>query len=377
MALLGNGSSPHISRLAFDLAARGHNIHILSEDRYGPFANSDGVAFHTFDEKANALGRIRAVYALLARLRPNVLHSHYVNNSGYLGLAAGFHPHVMHAWGSDIFEVRNSRTARKLKTAIALRSADWVLSPSTFMRAEINRLAGSPLKHNEAWAWGIDTAHFAPTADTAAFRQSHGMTGGPWILSPRALLPLYNQDVMVRAWPAVLAEFPSARLAIVRFQADGKFEIEVRALVSQLGIDKSVHWLDSLPYGDLPLAYSTSDAVVSIPTTDAPALTVMEAMACAKPVIVTDLPTLREVITDAEHGYFVDPRSAEAVGGAIRQVLRKNAAAGSAFTPANRERIVKLADRKTSLDRLEEIYRTVNGQKTFGFVTTIRNLAGL
>ena len=42
------------------------------------------------------------VRRLLKRIKPDVLDAHFIGVPGYLGVASGFHPLVLTAWGSDI-----------------------------------------------------------------------------------------------------------------------------------------------------------------------------------------------------------------------------------------------------------------------------------
>ena len=78
-------------------------------------------------------------------------------------------------------------------------------------------------------------------------------------------------------------------------------------------------------------------------------------MACGCPVVISDLPWVRELITP-ERDALVVPIEAAAVGGAIRRVLEDRELAaglgrhGRALAEAHR-------DRRAEMDRLADVYR--------------------
>lgn len=70
--------------------------------------------------------------------------------------------------------------------------------------------------------------------------------------------------------------------------------------------------------------YRLSDVVVSVPSSDGGTpLTVMEAMACGKPVVCSDLPAVREFIISGENGWLVPVRQAAPLAEAIIRVLEQ------------------------------------------------------
>ena len=62
---------------------------------------------------------------------------------------------------------------------------------------------------------GIDTAHFHPAVNDAAIRERHALGTGPVVCCVSRLVARKGQDMLIRAWPAVRAAYPDARLMIV------------------------------------------------------------------------------------------------------------------------------------------------------------------
>lgn len=370
---LGPGQSEHIRRLARDQAARGHRVVVVTDEAQGPYPPLQGVAYRFYSGRVRLPRRARQIRAVLEKEKADVLHSHYLNVGGFLGVATGFHPHLMHGWGSDVFIAPHYSQAQLLKTRLALRTADFVLSPSTVMRDELSRL-GLGLKHNEALAWGIDTRHFAPKpAEAATFRKKYGLDDGLVVFSPRALQPLYHQDKLVEAWARVLLDVPNARLLLSRYGAEAPFALHLENLIAKLGLGANVSWLEPLDYDGLPGAYSAADVVVSIPRSDAPAITVLEAMACARPVVVSDLPALHEIVRDGVNGRLVNVHSPEAIAEGLVHVLKLSPAEREAMGAVNRKFVDDNLGRDKTLDRIDAIYRNM-GAPVFAPMRSFTNL---
>lgn len=372
---LGPGQSEHIRRLARDQAARGHRVVVVTDEAQGPYPPLQGVAYRFYSGRVRLPRRARQIRAVLEKEKADVLHSHYLNVGGFLGVATGFHPHLMHGWGSDVFIAPHYSRVQLLKTRLALRTADYVLSPSTVMRDELSRL-GLGLKRNEALPWGIDTLHFAAKpAEAAAFRAAHGLGDGPVVFSPRALQPLYHQDKLVEAWARVLLEAPQARLVLSRYAAEAAFALHLENVIDKLGLGDNVSWLDPLAYADLPAAYSAADVVVSIPRSDAPAITVLEAMACARPVVVSDLPALHEIVREGVNGFLVDVHDPGAIAAGLVSALKLSPAEREAMGRANRAFVDTNLKRESTLARIDAIYRSF-APPGFNPLRSLFNLAG-
>ena len=373
IAMLGPGASPHVTRLAAALAARGHVLHVLSEDKFAPFPAATGVAFYGIPSSLGFRGKAREVHTFLAQLRPDVLHSHAVNHGGYLGVASGFHPHVMTAWGSDILIAPDRSARHRLLTRLALRAADWVTSPAIALQTRMSAIGGW-LPHNDIVQWGIDLAHFSREPHKNAFRERYGIGTSFFALSPRILQPLYNQDMMIEAWPAVLDAIPGALLGLVRYLPDPTYESKLRARAAELGVAESVRWLKPASYDELPGMYRAADVVLSIPGSDGTPITVLEAMACEATVVACDLPGLRDWIVDRGNGRLVDPRDAGSLAGAIVEAFRAEPDLRESMGKKARQTISERADREASLVRLEKIYRSAPGPAGFSQMRTLRNV---
>jgi glycosyltransferase involved in cell wall biosynthesis len=104
----------------------------------------------------------------------------------------------------------------------------------------------------------------------------------------------------------------------------------------------------------LPSVYTTPDGR----TTRVPELlgqTLLEAMACGRPVICTDVASMPEIVTHGENGFVVPPGDPAALMGAIR-LLRDNRVRAAAMGRAGRQLVLERFQWKQVVDRCLEAY---------------------
>lgn len=106
---IADAASIHTQRWVNFFARRGHEIHLISPNIGDSYV--EGVRFHLLSKTMSSLPPIRylsllprmlRVRRLLKMIQPDVVDAHYIAGNGYLGVASGFHPIVLTAWGSDI-----------------------------------------------------------------------------------------------------------------------------------------------------------------------------------------------------------------------------------------------------------------------------------
>jgi glycosyltransferase involved in cell wall biosynthesis len=132
---------------------------------------------------------------------------------------------------------------------------------------------------------------------------------------------------------------------------DSRFRDQARAL----GIGEWMHWVGRIPHEELPAYLNTATVFLSIPSVDATAVSLLEAMASGAPIVVTDLPSAAEWIRDGETGLVIPPRDGAALVGAIGRYLGDEGL-GKDVGGRAEEEVRSRADHDRSMARVEEIY---------------------
>ncbi len=305
IAYLSIGGHIHTERWLSHFVRSGHEVHLLTVQP----APIDGVTVHDIRtgiplkpmHYAAALVKVRRI---LARIRPDLLHTHFLTGYGYWGAFSGFHPSILTVWGDDVYVTPHET---RLKGALArrvLRSADLITGDSQDILDHAVAM-GAERDKCRVVQWGVDLRRFRPDA-AGGVRERLGIpSNAPVVISIRSFTQAYyNIDVIVRSASRVLDERPDAHYIVAGNEGD---DAPLRALAATLGLDERVHFVGRIPHDDLPGYLATSDVFLSVPSVDATPVSLLEAMACGAPVIISRLESAMEWVTDGESGLVVTP----------------------------------------------------------------------
>ena len=136
------------------------------------------------------------------------------------------------------------------------------------------------------------------------------------------LYPWKGADVLVRAMQHV--EAPLTIVGGLPYEDD---MVRLKGLVSDLGIEGKVTFAGFVPPRDVA-AHLRRAQVAVLPLPDnvmsrhfTSPLKLFEYMSHGVPIVASDLPTVREVVSDGREAVLVAPGDAEALAGGIRRVL--------------------------------------------------------
>jgi glycosyltransferase involved in cell wall biosynthesis len=96
----------------------------------------------------------------------------------------------------------------------------------------------------------------------------------------------------------------------------------LESLARVTGVGQRVRFIGAVAQAELPRYYSAADALVLASSREGWANVLLEAMACGTPVVAARVEGTPEVVTSGAAGVLFEPRTHEALGAAIRQLLR-------------------------------------------------------
>jgi glycosyltransferase involved in cell wall biosynthesis len=193
----------------------------------------------------------------------------------------------------------------------------------------------------------------------AAEPPSVNLTAGaaqPTVLSTRALEPLYNIDVILRAFATIRDEVPGARLQIA---GAGSQRAALEALARELGLGEAVRFLGRLTPEEMRDALSNAQVYVSVPSSDSLAASTMEAMARGAFPVVADLPSLDGFIEHGLNGLRVSP-DAPALAAALQRALADPELRRRAIA-ISRHRVEEEGRLASQVQRLEDAFYALSG----------------
>lgn len=342
------GITEHVHFLARELNRRGHSTIIITSRMQGagpdePHVQRIGTSRvvygnGSFTRVTTGWRLARRVTELLRVHQPDVVHVQKALEPT-LGLVASraawrlglpvvstFHTYFTRALGYEVFRPLLQRRLDRLVARIAV-SEPVVRAMSRYFRAEFEIIPN-----------GVDVELFRPNR----CRPSDHVEA-PSLLFLGRLDPRNGLDTMLVAMPRILERYPAARLVVA---GDGPLRrvYERRAgllgdrvrFVGQVTSTRAEH-------------YCAADLYVC-PTTKASfGITLLEAMACGAPLLVSDIPGFRELVDGGAEAVLVphdDPAAwAEATCALLSEPRRRESMGAAGRAKAERYAWPLVADR--------------------------------
>jgi glycosyltransferase involved in cell wall biosynthesis len=222
-----------------------------------------------------------------------------------------------------------------------LRRADLITADSLDMVEEISSY--HPSASVQQILWGADTDKFVPGHPATDFE----------VISLRSWEPNYNIDLIIEAFARFVSMRPHSH-ALLHLLGGGSMESILQERVASLRLLQQVRFHGRVGDQAMVDAIGRCRASVSVPTSDATSVSVLESMACGLPVIASDLPANRQWI-DQRGGIIVPVRDIDALTNAL-VTIHDQPAQAQAQGSFNRARVVKEGSRRGQMDRMWQLY---------------------
>ena len=363
LAFIADPNSIHTRRWLGFFVERGHRIHLLVPDSIQVEPGLDSrMAVHVYRPwpRTHIRGLGSAITALelkriLRRVRPDVLHAHYLSWFGWAAWLSGFRPLVVTVWGSDVLIGPRESAMHRRWARRTLSRAALVTAVSEDLAREAIRLGARP-ERVKIVQFGFDPEIFKPAPPPESLRVAYELEGRRVVFSPRGMTPLYRHEVAIQA----LARLPEdVVLLLVKSQAQPEYVARLQELTRERGLEARVRWLPPIPHDEMADHYRLADVVVSLPSTDAFSVTALEAMACGVPVVMGEVPSAHEGLDAVDPTAIVPGDDPAAVADAILARLSLDPAARSELGARLRAVAIDRGDVSRNLGGMEDAYRAL------------------
>lgn len=199
------------------------------------------------------------------------------------------------------------------KSALA---ATRVIAISQATADDIAELYGVPRERIVVTPLAPDP-RFQPVPDAAARVAARYGLRSPYLLFVGTPYPRKNLARVLDAFAQLGPAGKGVTLVIASRKEEAAAEVLARARV--LGVEEQVRFLAGVPDEEMPALFSAAQMLVHPALCEGYGLTLVEAMACATPVITANRSSMREVAGDA--ALLVDPEKPGEIAGAIRRIL--------------------------------------------------------
>ena len=290
----------------------------------------------------------------LRRAGVSVVHAHgfYTNTFGVLGAAlAGVPVRIASRRESEWLR---TPAQMALERQVTFRLAQAVIANADAIGRQLVA-AGVPAAKVLTVHNGLDTARLAPKRSRAEALAHFGLPDGRRFVTIVANLhhDVKDHPTFLRAARRVRERVPDAAFVVA---GEGRLEGEHRALAAELGIGADVFFTGRCEsVGDL---LSVSDVCVLSSKAEGFSNSILEYMAAARPVVVTDVGGAREAVEEGRNGHVVAPRDDEAMAGRVASLL-EDAARARRMGEEGRRIVEEKFSCEAQLARTEALYESL------------------
>ncbi|HEV3005109.1 MAG TPA: glycosyltransferase [Pirellulales bacterium] len=212
----------------------------------------------------------------------------------------------------------------------------------------LSRCEGCPPHKVRVVPNGVDVERFGRRAPPPGLRDAIGLPpDAPVAAIVAALRPEKNHELFLRAAALVRAAVPAARFLVV---GDGAQRGRLETLAGELCIAEAVHFVGTR--SDVPELLSLADVLALSSHMEANPVSILEALACEKPVVATRVGSVPETVKEGVNGYLVPAGDAQRMAERLAAVMSDPALAHRLGQAGRR---LVLAD--WSLERMVEGYQ--------------------
>jgi glycosyltransferase involved in cell wall biosynthesis len=343
---------------------RGQRVSVVCVEKPGALADDARAAGAEVVSLDKSPGR-RAEYVgraadLLARLRPNVVHTHQIGAAWYLGPgAAARQIPVLHTEHGNQF-ARDGGWAARLKSRLFYhRASRWVgrfCCVSAEIAAAVTRWGTVPRKLVEVVPNGIDTAVADGLPTPAEAKAAIGLPPDAVVVGTVGRLnEVKRQDRLLRAAAELRPRFPTLRLVIV---GDGPERSHLETLAGELGLADITTFAGFQPKPELYLRAMDVFALTS--RSEGFPVSILEAWAVGVPVVCTAVGGIPDVVADGETGLLVPQEDVAGLTTALARPLADREFAAK-LSAAGAEAVRRKYSLTSVAAEYERTYRQLGG----------------
>jgi len=302
--------SPHDQRFLKAIQENDHEVFALRLESSSEVPNTpEGVVELAWKGCKNKF-RLRDIPFLIPRLKkvvkqinPDLVHAGPIQGPAFLVAMAGIGPLVSMSWGYDMLKDADKNGLNKCITQYTLNHSDRLIADC---QAVVDKTAEFGYDNHKIvmFPWGVDLSHFSNKKGEQAaksYRKNLAWKENFVILGTRAMEPIYGMDILAKAFVLAHEKDSSLRLLML---GEGSQKSKIERILIEGEVIEHVVFAGKVSYNDLPAVYSSADLYVSPSYVDGSSVSLMEALACGLPCVVSDIPGNMEWIKNGETGWL-------------------------------------------------------------------------
>ena len=287
---------------------------------------------------------------LIKEIKPDLVHAGPIQTCAFIAVLAGARPLLTMSWGFDLMDDVHKNKWWEWVTHYVLRRTDFFTSDANVTKDKAVAYGMNPEK-TIVFPWGVDLEHFAK-------KEERSEKEGSVLFCNRSWETRYGVDVLARAFVKVARQRDDVRLLLLSGGSQGA---NIRKILQGGGVEEYVTFGGQISQTDLPRWYHMADLYISPSHVDGSSVSLMEALACGLPCLVSDIPANKEWVFENENGWLFRDGDADHLAEKILAAMNQREKLPEIGAAARRSAEMR-ADWKKNAETLINVYRSLGGK---------------
>jgi len=347
IVIFGWAHSVHVQRWVHGLSRRGYQIKVISLGGK-PLLDIETVILPRSGKWSYVSQASRAA-SEAREFSPDLVHVHYAGGFGLWGVRTGIQPMVVSAWGSDLIGYKPRWLFRSLLRFV-LKRATHITATGQFLKDNTCRIC-HPASHKiSVIPFGVEVPDGIVPPPSGPLKicylKGHQMKYGP--------------DILLKAMCEVKKAVPEVVLSMA---GEGELTEQLKQMVSSLGLEDNVNFVGFVQHERVHSFLKEHHMMVMPSLMEAFGVAALEASACGRPVIASNVGGVPEVVKDGITGILVPPNDPHQLAEAIIRLVQ-DAEVREKMGKAGYEFVKERYSWERSLDMMSDLYERLIYEKS-------------
>ena len=246
---------------------------------------------------------VRSLNKIIAKIKPDILHSGWTPKDGLMATLTGFHPHLSMPWGSEIMVHPYENILYKIVNNYVFKKSDHITCDSKHVKELIIKDYNILPQNITVFPWGINLKDFNNNDMKESKRAELGWDDNTILIMTRKFEKFYRIIEFIDVFHKLLKSNDNVRLFLL---GSGSLENKIKSKIIKLNISNYIHMPGWVNRKEMNNYLNSSDIYISNSYTDGSSVSLLEAIACGLSPIVTKIESIEEWVEDGYNGYLVD-----------------------------------------------------------------------
>ena len=301
---------------------------------------------------------------VVKRIKPDIVHAGPIQTCAFIAVLSGFRPILTKSWGYDLVKDVDSSKWMQWVTRYTLKRSAFFTSDANVTKEKAISFGMNP-NNIVVFPWGVNIERFHPvkeekpkkkaTSSKKKLSVSSTKSKEITLFCSRTWEPIYGVDVLAKAFVKVAQTNPDVNLILLGGGSQGA---KIRQILTKGGVMERVHFGGQVGQRDLPRWYHMADIYISPSHVDGSSVSLLEALACGMPCLVSDIAGNKEWVEEGVNGWLFRDGNVDDLVEKILLAIKSRRSWGR-ISKAARRTAEERADWKSNFGKLLEAYEKV------------------